>query len=141
MSIIIFAAGGVISLTIHGSNVKIPAHYHGVIGGVTLAFMGLAYHLLPLIDREVLFKKLAKVQPYLYGGGQFLFVLGLFLAGSHGVQRKTFGTEQNLDSMMKLLGMGTMGIGGILAILGGAVFVINILSSMLSSRSGKYSES
>ena len=78
MSIIIFAAGGVISLTIHGSNVKIPAHYHGVIGGVTLAFMGLAYHLLPLIDREVLFKKLAKVQPYLYGGGQFLFVLGLY---------------------------------------------------------------
>ena len=131
MSILIFAIGGFISLTIHGINVKIPSHYHGVIGGVTLAFMGLSYHLLSLFDREVVFKKLAKIQPYLYGIGQILFVAGLFLAGSHGVQRKTFGAEQNLDSIMKMLGMSIMGIGGLIAISGGAAFVVNILASMV----------
>ena len=46
-SLVLFAAGGLIGLAISGSNVKIPAHYHGSIVGVTLAFMGLAYHLLP----------------------------------------------------------------------------------------------
>lgn len=131
ISILIFAIGGFISLTIHGTNVKIPSHYHGVIGGVTIAFMGLAYHLLPLLDREIAFKKLAKVQPYLYGIGQILFVVGLFLAGSHDVQRKTFGAEQNLDSIMKTIGMSIMGIGGLVAILGGAAFVVNILVSMV----------
>lgn len=46
-SVVLFAAGGLIGLDISGSNVKIPAHYHGCIVGVTLALMGLVYHLLP----------------------------------------------------------------------------------------------
>ncbi|MBI5683105.1 MAG: cbb3-type cytochrome c oxidase subunit I [Deltaproteobacteria bacterium] len=139
MSVVMFAMGGVISLFIHGINVKIPSHYHGVIGGVTLAFMGLAYHMLSLFDRDITFKKLAKIQPYLYGIGQILFVVGLFLAGAHGVQRKTFGVEQNLDSIMKMLGMSIMGIGGLVAILGGGAFVINMLVSMVKkpSESGR----
>ncbi len=46
-SIALFAAGGVIGMLIGGNNVKIPAHYHGCIVGVTLALMGVVYHLLP----------------------------------------------------------------------------------------------
>ncbi|HXZ86032.1 MAG TPA: cytochrome C oxidase subunit I, partial [Myxococcota bacterium] len=46
-SLLLFGAGGLIGLAISGSNVKIPAHYHGSIVGVTLAFMGLSYQLLP----------------------------------------------------------------------------------------------
>ena len=46
-SLLLFGAGGAIGFLIHGSNVKIPAHYHGCIVGVTLALMGLAYDLLP----------------------------------------------------------------------------------------------
>jgi hypothetical protein len=38
-SVLLFAAGGVIGIFI-GSNVRIPAHYHGCIVGVTLALMG-----------------------------------------------------------------------------------------------------
>ena len=41
-SIALFCFGGLIGFTIAGSNVKIPAHYHGCIVGVTLALMGLA---------------------------------------------------------------------------------------------------
>jgi cytochrome c oxidase subunit 1 len=46
-SMLLFAAGGVIGTFIDGSNVKIPAHYHGCIVGVTLALMGLVFHLMP----------------------------------------------------------------------------------------------
>ncbi len=46
-SILLFAAGGIIGFMIEGVNVVIPAHYHGSIVGVTLAFIGLAYYLLP----------------------------------------------------------------------------------------------
>ena len=35
-SMLLFAAGGLIGLAIGGNNVKIPAHYHGCIFGVTL---------------------------------------------------------------------------------------------------------
>jgi heme/copper-type cytochrome/quinol oxidase subunit 1 len=80
-SIVLFAAGGLISLNLHGSNVKIPSHYHGVIGAVTIAFMGLAYHMLPLIRRQIYSERTALVQPFLYGAGQLLFVLG---PGRHG---------------------------------------------------------
>ena len=38
-SVLLFGAGGLIGVAIHGSNVRIPAHYHGAIVGVTLAFL------------------------------------------------------------------------------------------------------
>ncbi len=134
LSVLVFTLGGVISMTIKGSNVKIPAHYHSVIGAVTLAFMGLTYHLLSLINREVYLQKISRIQPYLYGLGVLIFSLGLFWAGSHGVPRKTAGSAQNLDSYAKLAGMGLMGLGGIIAILGGATFVINAIFSLLRRR-------
>ena len=39
MSLVLFAAGGMIGFAINGANVKIPAHYHGCIVGVTLALI------------------------------------------------------------------------------------------------------
>src|SRR3990170_5591874 len=134
LSVLVFTLGGVISMTIRGSNVKIPAHYHSVIGAVTLAFMGITYHLLSLINREIYMKKISRIQPYLYGMGVLIFSLGLFWAGSHGVPRKTAGAAQNLDSYGKLAGMGLMGLGGIIAILGGATFVINAIFSLLKRK-------
>ncbi|MBI5286695.1 MAG: cbb3-type cytochrome c oxidase subunit I [Deltaproteobacteria bacterium] len=136
MSIVIFALGGLISLTIDESNVKIPAHYHGVIGAVTIAFMGMTYYILPVVGREVYSQRLARIQPYLYGLGIILFSLGLFWAGTHGVARKVYGSAQNLDNIQKLLGMGIMGFGGLIAILGGASFVINALVTLLNRVQG-----
>ena len=46
-SLALFSAGGIIGFLITGSNVRIPAHYHGCIVGVTLAMMGVVYLLLP----------------------------------------------------------------------------------------------
>lgn len=130
-SIVLFAAGGLIALNLQGSNLKIPSHYHGVIGAVTIAFMGLAYHMLPLVKRAIYSIRTARVQPFLYGAGQLLFVLGLYLAGAEGVPRKTFGSAQVLTSYTQYASMAVMGLGGLVAVLGGAAFVANKLVSLL----------
>jgi heme/copper-type cytochrome/quinol oxidase subunit 1 len=133
-SVLLFIVGGLISLNLHGSNVKIPSHYHGMIGAVTIAFMGLTYHILPLLKREIYSVKTAKVQPFLYGIGQMMFVLGMYLAGTEGVPRKTFGSDQVLSSITQYTGMAAMGLGGIVATLGGAAFVINKLLTLLRKK-------
>ncbi|MGE0674853.1 MAG: cytochrome C oxidase subunit I, partial [Methylibium sp.] len=123
-SMLLFAAGGVIGLAINGSNVKIPAHYHGCIVGVTLALMGLVYHLLPRLGGGTPRGRLAVAQPWLYGLGQLLHIVGLVWSGGYGVQRKVAGAEQVLRSPGEVLGMGLMGLGGLLAIAGGLLFVV-----------------
>ena len=134
LSMVLFALGGIVSLFIRGSNLKVPSHYHGVIGAVTTAFMGLAYYIIPLLGRKVWSQKMAKYQPYIYTTGQALFVLGMFWAGAHGVPRKTYGTAQNLDSAAKTMGMALQGLGSMLAAIAGAVFVLNVLASLLGKK-------
>ena len=87
-SLALFGIGGLIGFAIHGSNVKIPAHYHGAIVGVTIAAMGIAYWLLPRFGFAAPPSRLATWQIYLYGGGQLLHITGLVWSGGYGVQRK-----------------------------------------------------
>ena len=129
-SMLLFVAGGVIGLTISGSNVKIPAHYHGCIVGVTLALMGLVYQLLPALGYRAPGGRLAVVQPWLYGTGQLLHIVGLVWSGGSGVQRKVAGAEQVLRSTAEVAGMGLMGLGGLLAIVGGLLFVVVVARAM-----------
>lgn len=126
-SMALFAAGGVIALTIDGSNVKIPAHYHGCIVGVTLAMMGLVYHLLPRLGYGAPAGRLAVGQPYCYGLGQLLHIIGLVWSGGYGVQRKVAGSEQVLRSPGEIFGMGLMGLGGAIAIIGGLMFIVVVV--------------
>ncbi|MBI5560051.1 MAG: cbb3-type cytochrome c oxidase subunit I [Deltaproteobacteria bacterium] len=134
ISMALFLLGGLISAAISGYNTKVPSHYHGAIGGVTMAFMGITYHLIGMLGREVYSKRAARIQPYIYGIGQTLFILGMFWAGSHGVARKTFGSAQHLDSTVKVVSMAVFGIGGLMAISGGVVFVVNAGISLLRGR-------
>ncbi len=133
-SMVLFGAGGAIGFLISGTNVTIPAHYHGNIVGVTLAFMGLTYHLFPQFGYRQPDLKLARLQPYLYGGGQLLHVTGLVISGGYGVQRKVAGAEQGLDSLGRVFGMGLMGIGGLIAIAGGFLFLYVCYGAMRSTR-------
>jgi hypothetical protein len=57
---------------------------------------------------------------YILTFGQILHITGLALAGGYGVLRKTLNTEMALSA--KLL-MGMMGGGGLIAIVGGLMFV------------------
>ena len=129
-SLVLFAVGGLIGFLIRGSDVRVPAHYHGSIVGVTLALMGLVYALLPRFGYRAPVGRLADAQPWLYGGGQLLHILGLLWSGGYGVQRKVAGTEQVLHTSQEVFGMGLMGLGGLAAIVGGMLFIWIVLRSM-----------
>ncbi len=129
-SVLLFGAGGVIGFMISGSNVTIPAHYHGSIVAVTLAYMGLTYHLLPRLGFRRPAGRMVNWQPLVYGVGQLMHVLGLAWSGGYGVQRKTAGAAQGLDSIPEIIGMGMMGLGGLIAIIGGVMFLVVVFLAM-----------
>lgn len=134
-SMLLFITGGVLAFMIEGVNVVIPAHYHGSIVGVSLAFMGLAYALLPRLGYPLQLIKTANWQPRIYAGGQMLHILGLAWSGGYGVQRKTAGAAQGLDQWEKVIGMGMMGMGGLIAIIGGTLFLVVCLHALIKARS------
>jgi hypothetical protein len=130
-SLVLFAAGGIIGFLIRGANVVIPAHYHGSIVGVTLAFMGLAYVLLPRLGFDVPNPRLARWQPLVYGSGQLMHIVGLAVSGGYGnVQRKTAGAAQGLNELPEIVGMGLMGLGGLVSIIGGILFLIVMIRAI-----------
>ncbi|MFT5482920.1 MAG: cytochrome c oxidase subunit 1 [Halieaceae bacterium] len=129
-SLLLFGSGGIVGFMVSGSNVTIPAHYHGSIVGVTLALMGVCYFLLPSLGFPLRGTKLATWQPMVYGGGQLLHVAGLVWSGGYGVQRKVAGAEQQLDSWERVFGMGLMGLGGLISAVGGMLFLIVVLRAL-----------
>jgi cytochrome c oxidase subunit 1 len=117
----------------------VPGHFHGtVVAGTTLAFMAATYLVLPLIfQREIVWPKLAKIQPYLFGigvAGISLFMMG---AGTLGVSRRHWDisfSDAELSfahSAGAYLMMGLNGVFAIIAALGGAIFVIVVVCTVL----------
>jgi len=93
-------------------------------GAAARPVMGLAYHLMPRLGWGRPPPGLARWQLRLYAGGQLLHVLGLAWSGGYGVPRKTAGAAQGLDSLPEVAGMAVMGLGGLIAIVGGILFVV-----------------
>jgi len=131
-SVVLFSAGGIVGFLITSNNVRIPAHYHGSIVGVTLAMMGVVYLLLPRLGFAAPDSRLAAWQPYVYGAGQLMHILGLFWSGGYGVQRKAAGAEQALRTAPEIAAMGLMGLGGLIAVIGGLMFLVIAVNSMRS---------
>ncbi len=123
-SVALFAAGGVLGFLIAGLDIVIPAHYHGATVGVTVAFMGLCYYLLPRLGFGPIPARMAFWQPYLYGGGQLMHIAGLAWTGGYGVQRKTAGAAQAVDRIGEVAGMSLMGFGGLISVIGGVLFLV-----------------
>ena len=118
--------GFVLGAMIRGSNTVVPAHYHASIGAVTASFMAMTYVLMaPLGLRlpEGRTRTLAAIQPMLFGVGQMVFASGFALAGAHGMARKVYGQEQAGRSLMETFGLGVMGLGGLVAVAGGLLFL------------------
>jgi len=133
-SLVLFVAGGVLGLMITGQNVTIPAHYHGAIVSVTLALMGYAYTLMPKFGYgDVSQWKLAFWQPIIYGIGQLMHVGGLAYSGGYGVLRKTAVGNTEFAPEIKAA-LGVMGLGGLLAIIGGLLFVVVMVKSYRAVR-------
>jgi cytochrome c oxidase subunit 1 len=126
-----------INLIMHNT-LYVPGHFHAtVVAGTTLAFMAITYLLLPLIfQREVIWPRLAKVQPYLFAlgvAGISLFMMG---AGTLGVSRRhwdiTFsGAPLAFDYPgAAFLMMGLNGMSAVLASLGGVIFILIVVGTI-----------
>lgn len=136
LSPVVFGIGGVMGLFVDGQDTRTPAHYHGMIAGVTLAFIALFYTVfLPLMKRRITYPRLSVASVWLFGVGQALASTGLFIAGGHGAARKTAGAEQGLTAFSAKLGMGLNGGAGLLAIIGGALFVWVAMTALISKQS------
>ena len=131
-SIVVFAAGGVLGFFVDGTDTRTPAHYHGVIAGINLAFVGLFYAVfLPKLGRAVPAGKLVTSQIILYAVGQFLFIVGMFIAGGMGAARKVMGTAIDMDQSIAVAAAGIRDFGGGLAIIGGLIFIYIALKALL----------
>jgi hypothetical protein len=129
-SMLLFAIGGGISLMIRDSNTIITAHYHGTGGAISLAFMGLTFHLLQRLGYREPDLKWATRMPYIYGAGQMLHIFGLLWSGGYGVQRKVAGAAQELHGFAQKAGMGLMGFGGLIAVIGGIIFLVVVFKAL-----------
>jgi len=134
-SLVLFTVGGVIGFMIAGLDIVIPAHYHGSTVGVTIAFMGLCYYLLPRLGFGEPPPRMAFWQPIIYCSGQILHILGLTWTGGYGVQRKTAGLAQGLERASEIAGMGLMGLGGLISVIGGFLFLVVAYKSIRGQRS------
>ncbi len=117
----------------------VPGHFHGtVVAGTTLAFMAVTWLVLPLIfQREIVFPTLAKWQPYLFGIGAGMISLFMMGAGTLGVSRRhwdisfTDAAVSVEHSAGAFLMMGLNGIGALLASLGGAIYIVVVVLTVL----------
>ncbi len=117
--------GIALGAAISGSNTVIPAHYHASVGGVTASFMALTYVLLEPLGAPIppRLRPWTRWQPVLYGVGQVVFAVGFAFSGLYGLARKAYGTEQVVRSTSETVGLAVMGLGGFVAVLGGALFL------------------
>ena len=136
-SLLLFGVGGGIGFMISGSTVTVPAHYHGSIVGITIAFMGLSYYLLPQLGFKKVSGKIARWQPGIYGGGQLMHIIGLAWSGGYNVARKSTAPDDVVDLLEQVAGMGLMGFGGLVSIIGGIIFLVLMYLSLKSGRSSK----
>ncbi len=130
-----------LNMTSHNT-MRLPGHFHAtVVGGTTLAFMALTYYLIPLIFRkEVKLKKLAIWQPYAFGIGIVIMSMGMIVSGLHGVSRRHWDISfanalfpAAIPGTVNL-SLAVMGIGAILAVIGGIMFMLVVLVSIFTGK-------
>ena len=125
VALVLFTFGGVIGYFESSVDTRTPAHYHAMLMAVTLVFIAAYFAVfLPMLGELRSSRRRLRVAMYLaLGGGQLIHTVALFIAGAFGVVRKTAGAAQGLDSPEKIAAMSVMGLGGLIAVAGGIVFV------------------
>ncbi|MEO5661192.1 MAG: cbb3-type cytochrome c oxidase subunit I [Polaromonas sp.] len=134
LSTLLFLLGCVLGAMIRNDSTMVPAHYHGTVGAVTLAYMALGYQLLPAFGLAVNQGRLVRWQPVLYGSGLMILALALAWSGWLGVPRKTLHVDVIVQFPAYFAAMSLAGLGGLLAISGAALFVFNILRNLRAER-------
>jgi cytochrome c oxidase subunit 1 len=127
-----------LNMIIHNT-IYVPGHFHAtVVVGTTLTFMALTYYLIPvLFRREMILPKLAMWQPYLFGFSMYFFCLVMMGAGTLGVSRRHWDMAFAGNALAyewpgaAYLMMALVGISGIAAIAGGAIYILVTVGSLL----------
>ncbi len=150
-SIVVFGfVGGITGVTfgteqiniIAHNTLRIPGHFHAtVVSGTAMAFMGITYYVIPLIfRREIAFYPLARIQPYIFAIGMLIFSMAMTFAGTFGVPRRHWdiGFTQALfqpefTPAVNLI-IGVMAVGGLIAIAGGAIYIVVTVVSVFFGR-------
>lgn len=130
-----------LNMIIHNT-IYVPGHFHAtVVVGTTLTFMALTYYLIPvLFQREMIAPALAKWQPYLFGFSMYFFCLVMMGAGTLGVSRRHWDMAFGGAALAyewpgaAYLMMALVGISGVAAIAGGAIFIYITVGSLLWGR-------
>lgn len=151
LSIFIFGwVGGVTGVTIGTeqlnmlvhNTLRVPGHFHAtVVSGTTMAFMGVTYYLIPLIfRRELKLRRLAIWQPYVYSFGMVLLSIGMIASGIQGAPRREWDISFTQAPFPAAI-PGTMhvtlaifGVGSLIAIVGGVMYLMVVLASVLSRK-------
>ena len=151
MSLIIFGfIGGItgvvmgteqINLIIHNT-IYVPAHFHATVAvGTTLTFMALTYLLIPVVFRRALFLPwIAKIQPYVFAAGMTLMILFMLGAGTLGVSRRHWDMDFTGAALSfeypgtAYMMMAVAGVGGVLAVAGGVMYLVVTVGSLLFGR-------
>jgi cytochrome c oxidase subunit 1 len=127
------------------NTLRIPGHFHAtVVGGTSLAFMGLTYYVVPLIfQREFRARALVRIQPYVFAGGIVLMSMGMSFAGSYGVPRRHWDVEftgaqfsHGFDPGAHVM-LGLLGIGGSIAFVGLLMFLLLTVTAVFFGPSNK----
>ncbi len=119
--------GFILGACIRSSTTLVPAHYHASLGGVTAAFMAAGYLIAAGANPagvDVARWRRAGRQMLCFGLGQAVFALGFAFAGAHGAGRKAYASEQHVRSLGEQMGLGVMGLGGLVAAVGGIWFLV-----------------
>ncbi|MFT4921447.1 MAG: cytochrome c oxidase subunit 1 [Haloarculaceae archaeon] len=127
-----------VNMTWHNTFATV-GHFHGTVAvGTTLAFMGLVFFVIrTMFLRNLRFDRLASLQPYFYAGAMGIVVLMMMYVGLlFGVPRRTAevvqnipGTDFSLSAAAPLFAL--LGVFAVLAILGGVIFVLVAVASLL----------
>ena len=130
-----------INLIMHNT-LYVPGHFHAtVVAGTTLAFMAVTYLVVPLMfRRQLVLPQVARWQPYVFGigaAGISLFMMG---AGTLGVARRHWDITFS-DAFLTFdypatafLMMGLNGLFAILAAVGGIMYIVVVVGSILFGR-------
>ncbi|ROR32911.1 hypothetical protein [Inmirania thermothiophila] len=114
----LYGAGVVLGLAIRGDGALVPAHYHAMIGAVTLAQMTV---ILEITATTAAARWLARA----YGGGTALLVAGLAVAD---LPRKLPAAAVAEGGLRQDLGLGLTALGGGIALAAALAFALSVLA-------------
>jgi cytochrome c oxidase subunit 1 len=127
-----------INMLMHNT-LYVPGHFHAtVVSGTTLAFMAVTYLLIPIFfKRDIVFPKIAKWQPYVFGAGTAGIALFMMGAGTLGVARRHWDITFT-DALISFdypaaafFMLGLNGLSAIVAAIGGGMYVLVVVGSVI----------